>query len=408
MLSQKTITIVKSTAPILEKQGETLTKHFYKRMFSNNPEVKPLFNPAHQAVGAQQKALAGAICAYAANIDNLDVLGGAIELIAQKHASLHVEAKDYPVVGMNLLGSIKEVLGDAATVDIIDAWQEAYEFLAKILIGREQQIYLEQKSQPGGWEGFKNFTVVKKEKESSNITSFYLSPMDNKLPLFKPGQYITVRVPGPNGYTTMRNYSLSGKPGEKLFRISVKREDGLEKDDPKGYVSNYLHDDINIDSVLEIGPPSGEFYLDITENHDKPLVLLAAGIGITPILSILQTALDSMPHREIIFIHGVLNEGVQAFKRTIDNLAEIYSNLKVHYRYSEPNNTERLDLNVSIGFIDSKIIESLVSHKNADYYFCGPKLFMINIYHELLIWGIPASQVHFEFFGPLQRLTSGL
>lgn len=261
MLSQKTISIVKSTAPVLEKHGEALTKHFYKKMFSNNPEVKTLFNPAHQAAGLQQKALAGAICAYAANIDNLDALGGAVELIAQKHASLHIEAKDYPIVGMNLLASIKDVLGDAATDDIVNAWEEAYGFLAEILIGREQQIYTEQKSQPGGWEGFKEFTIVKKVPESSIITSFYLSPNDcSELPSFKPGQYITVRVPGQSGYTTMRNYSLSNKPGEKLFRISVKREDGLKQDDPKGYVSNYLHNNLDTDSILEVGPPCGEFF----------------------------------------------------------------------------------------------------------------------------------------------------
>ena len=83
MLSEKTVQIVKSTAPILQEHGETLTRHFYKRMFAHNPEVAPFFNPANQTSGSQQKALAGAICAYAANIDNLDVLGGAVELIAQ-------------------------------------------------------------------------------------------------------------------------------------------------------------------------------------------------------------------------------------------------------------------------------------------------------------------------------------
>ncbi len=91
MLSQQTIDIVKSTAPILNEHGETLTKHFYKRMFSHNPEVTPFFNPANQAGGTQQRALAAAICAYAANIDNLEVLGGAVELIAHKHASLMIK-----------------------------------------------------------------------------------------------------------------------------------------------------------------------------------------------------------------------------------------------------------------------------------------------------------------------------
>ena len=141
MLSQRTIDIVKATAPVLEEQGETLTQHFYKRMFAHNPEVAPLFNPAHQRAGSQQKALAAAICAYAANIENLEVLGGAVELIAQKHASLRILPDHYPIVGENLLASIREVLGPAATEEVITAWAEAYGFLAEILIGREKQIY---------------------------------------------------------------------------------------------------------------------------------------------------------------------------------------------------------------------------------------------------------------------------
>src|SRR5690606_13421513 len=155
MLSPQTIAIVKSTAPILAEHGETLTRHFYKRMFSHNPEVAPFFNPAHQKAGKQQRALAGAITAYAANIDNLEVLGNAVELIAQKHASLMIKPEHYPIVGENLLASIREVLGEGATDEVIDAWAEAYGFLAEILTGREKQIYTENAQKPGGWEGFK-------------------------------------------------------------------------------------------------------------------------------------------------------------------------------------------------------------------------------------------------------------
>ena len=190
MLNERTIAIVKSTAPILEQQGETLTRHFYKRMFSHNPEVAPFFNPANQTSGRQQRALAGAITAYAANIDNLEVLGGAVELIAQKHASLLIKPEHYPIVGENLLASIREVLGEGATDEVIHAWAEAYGFLAEILIGRERQIYQENAKKPGGWEGFKPFRVIRKEKESSNIASFYLAPADGApLPSFKPCPY---------------------------------------------------------------------------------------------------------------------------------------------------------------------------------------------------------------------------
>lgn len=406
MLNPETIRIVKSTAPILEEHGETLTRHFYKRMFEHNPEVAPFFNPANQTAGAQQRALAGAICAYAANIDNLDVLGGAVELIAQKHASLQIKPEHYPIVGANLLASIREVLGEGASDAVINAWGEAYGLLADILIGRERQIYKEAAEQPGGWEGFRDFRIDRKEEESTIITSFYLVPADGgELPAYKPGQYITLRMPSPDGQTTMRNYSLSDKPGQGYFRISVKREVGARADTPEGYVSNLLHDEKKVGDLLQIGPPCGEFFLDTSEHHQRPLVLLAAGIGITPILSMLLAIADAQPERRIILVVAAINEKVQAFKKTVDELDRRLPNLTVHYRYSEsPQPGWRRGENCSTGMVTAQLLESLLPERDADYYFCGPKPFMVQIYQDLLAWGIPGSQVHFEFFGPRQEL----
>lgn len=406
MLSEKTIAIVKATAPILAEHGETLTRHFYKRMFSHNPEVVPFFNPNHQITGKQQRALAGAIAAYAANIDNLKVLGEAVELIAQKHASLMIQEEQYPIVGENLLASIQEVLGAAATDEIIQAWGEAYNLLADILIGREKEIYIENAKKPGGWKGFKRFRVIRKEKESQNITSFYLTSAEGgALPHFKPGQYITVRVATPDGQTTMRNYSLSDKPGQEWFRISVKREEGPEASTPAGYVSNLLHQSIEVGMEVEMAPPCGEFFLDIKKTDSHPLVLLAAGVGITPIMSMLLTALEITPDRKIVFVHGVLNEDVQAFKKVIDHLAEKHPNFKAHYRYSEPL-SEMVSKNSSTGLIDAALINSFSPGNDAAYYFCGPQIFMSTIYQELLETGVPSSQMHFEFFGPRQALET--
>lgn len=408
MISQHTIDIVKSTAPILDEHGETLTKHFYKRMFEHNPEVIPFFNPANQAGGTQQRALAAAICAYAANIDNLEVLGSAVELIAHKHVSLQVKPEHYPIVGENLLASIREVLGEGATDDVINAWAEAYGLLVDILVGRESQLYKESSEKQGGWEGFKSFKIDRKEIESDVITSFYLKPEDGgALPDYMAGQYITVRVPTPDGSTTMRNYSLSDKSGHDYFRISVKKEIAANVDIPHGYVSNLLHDERNEGDVIEIAPPCGEFFLNENEKPLRPLVLLAAGVGITPIMSILKTALSITPDRKIIVVHGVINENTQAFKSTIDALVSGHSNVTAHYCYSDPQNdgVARQD-NCSTGFVDSSLIENFVPDHNADYYFCGPKPFMINIYKILLAWGVPIEQIHFEFFGPREELEN--
>lgn len=406
MLSAQTIAIVKTTAPVLDEHGETLTRHFYKRMFSHNPEVLPFFNPANQTGGTQQRALAAAICAYASNIDNLEVLGGAVELIAQKHASLLIKPEHYPIVGENLLASIREVLGEAATDDIINAWAEAYGFLADILIGREAQIYAEQKAQPHGWSDFKAFRVERKVAESEIITSFYLVPVDGGgVPHFKPGQYVTVRVPSPCGHTTMRNYSLSDKPGQGWLRISVKRETGPRADTPNGYVSNLLHDTLDVGGVVELAPPCGEFFLDDAAPATRPLVLLAGGIGITPVLSILKSALENTPDRQIVLVHGCLNETVQPFAEKLKGFAQAHKELSVHFVYNEPAPAGVTRIGDALqGMIDAALLDKLLPTKDADYYFCGPKPFMVSIYHQLLAWGIPASQAHFEFFGPRQGI----
>lgn len=406
MLDQETIETVKSTAPILRTHGETLTRHFYKKMFKNNPEVAPFFNQSNQSGGTQQKALAGAITAFAANVDNLEVLGSAVELIANKHASLQIKPEHYPIVGENLLASIKEVLGEGATEQVMAAWAEAYAFLADIMINREKQIYDENANKPGGWQGFRNFVIDRKQKESNLITSLYLKPEDgDPLPEFLPGQYITLRIKTEDGSTTMRNYSLSDQPGKDHFRISVKKQKGATKADPKGYVSHKLHQAFNAGDVLEIGPPCGEFFLPKTPQSTRPLVLLAGGIGITPILSILKTALSTRPDQQITLIYGCLNEKVQAFRPTLNALAKQHPNLTLHYRYSDPvKKGKKRGGQSSTGFVDQELIAKLLPSLEADYYFCGPKPFMKKVNQILNNWAIPEEQINFEFFGPREEL----
>ncbi len=403
MLSAKTIDTVKATAPIIADQAEALTRHFYKRMFTHNPEVIPYFNQAHQREGRQQKALAAAICAYAANIDRLEMLGSAVELIAQKHASLQVKPEHYPIVGENLLASIREVLGTLASDEVINAWSEAYGFLAGILTSREGQIYDQQLQAPGGWADFKTFRVIRKERESEVITSFYLISSDGtQLPRFKAGQYITLRVPTRDGkFTTMRNYSLSDQPGKPWFRISVKREDGLAPQDPVGYVSHYLHSAVEVGSTVEVAAPCGEFILDPKADNSVPLVFLSAGVGITPIYSMLATALAEKADREVTLVHAVRNQQVQAFRESMETLAGQHLNLRLYYRYSEARSKlEKSEGRSSAGLVDGRFLDSLNLNAAAEYYICGPEVFIAGVQSELLKRGVASENIHFEFFGP--------
>ncbi len=174
------MSLVKATVPALREHGETITRTFYSNMFAEHPELYNIFNPANQANGGQPRSLAAAVLAYAERIDNPGVLGGMLERIEGKHVSLEIKPEHYPIVGTNLLGAIKQVLGDAATPEILDAWGAAYGKLAEIMIGGEKALYDASAALPAGWRGFKPFRVERRVAESDYMMSFYLVPQDGE------------------------------------------------------------------------------------------------------------------------------------------------------------------------------------------------------------------------------------
>ncbi len=407
MLSENTIQLVKATAPVVAEHAEAITRRFYQLMFTGDPQVKAYFNQAHQHAGTQQRALAGAICAYAANIDNLGALGPAVELIAQKHCSLGIEAEHYPIVGKHLLVAIKDVLGDAATDEIIAAWGEAYGLLAQVCIGREAQIYDDQVNQPGGWNGYRKFVVESKTRESDIITSFYLKPADGgEIPAFKPGQYITVRIDHPTTPTSPRNYSLSDRSGTGYYRISVKREPAPTSEAPAGLVSNYLHDEVREGDQIEIGPPCGEFTLDVAALGGRPVVLIGGGIGITPLLAMFKELAHQDYEAPVLLVHAARNSRLHALAAEAREVAQGRENFTTHFCYDEPLPDDlaqgRCD---SLGCVDAELLQELLPVLDAEFYFCGPKPFMIGLAEMLNELGVADSQAHYEFFGPKQELV---
>lgn len=253
MLTNAQRDLIKATVPLLESGGEALTTHFYRMMLSEHPEVRPLFNQAHQASGDQPRALAGGVLMYARHIDRLEALGPLVRQVVNKHVALQILPEHYPIVGGCLLRAIREVLGaEIATDAVIEAWTVAYQQLADIFIGAEEQLYTENAAAPGGWRGARSFRVARKVVESAEITSFHLVPVDGGALLdHQPGQYIGMRLLL-DGEEVRRNYSLSALANGREYRISVKREVG-------GRVSNHLHDNVQVGDELELFPPSGEF-----------------------------------------------------------------------------------------------------------------------------------------------------
>nr|WP_204670970.1 NO-inducible flavohemoprotein [Gracilibacillus alcaliphilus] len=394
-LDQKTIETIKATVPVLAERGKEITAHFYQQLFITHPSLKNIFNQSNQRKGEQPQALANAVYAAAANIDQLETILPVVQQIAHKHRSLHIKPEHYPIVGENLLKAMKHVLQEAATDEIIEAWAKAYNVIADVFIQVEKEMYEEIEQKPGGWVGYRSFFVAKKVKESDVITSFYLKPNDEGLlPDYEPGQYITVKVNIPGvPYTCQRQYSLSCKPNPDYFRISVKREEGTVGN-PDGVVSHFLHETIQEDDILELSAPAGDFVLD---NEERPLVLISGGVGLTPLICMLEAAVTEQPQREIYYIHAAKNERVHALQQRINEITDQYKQVKAFTIYEQPEQANNCD---KTGFIDLDFIQSVVPHKEASFYFCGPTPFMQTVSQALSNWGINPAHIYYEFFGP--------
>ena len=390
MLSQKTIDIIKSTAPVLEVHGVAITTTFYKNLFEAHPELLNIFNHANQAKGRQQTALANTVYAAAVHIDNLAAIIPVVKQIGQKHVSLGIKAEHYPIVGEHLLGAIKEVLGDAATDEIINAWAEAYGVIANAFIGIEEEMYVATESKQGGWRFFKDFVVADKVKESDNITSFYLKPADGSvLPTYEAGQFITVRVRVPGEeYLMNRQYSLSKAADTESFRISVKKED---ENDPAGKVSVHLHENVKVGDKIELTAPAGDFVLDTEKT--TPVTFLSGGVGITPMMSMFETIAKNNPNRPVSFIYSARNENLHPFDQDIRSLMETMEDAKYVSLYSESGD----------GFITKDVLKEHAL-PNGDVYVCGPVGFMEAMINHLLELGFTNEQIHYEFFGPALQL----
>jgi nitric oxide dioxygenase len=401
-LSDSTVSIVKATVPALEAHGVAITTRMYERMFRNEA-IRDLFNQSHQgATGGQPKALALAVLAYARNIGNLGALGGAVERIAQKHVALNILPEHYPFVAEALLGAIKDVLGNAATDAVLAAWGEAYWQLAEILIGREAVIYRQAAAQPGGWNGWRDFVVEHTMDESSIIRSFSLVPADGGAILrHRPGQYLGLALDIPNIGKLRRNYSVSCAPNDRAYRITVKREatTGI----PPGHASNWLHDHAGPGTVLHVAVPAGDFFLNPDET--APVVLASGGVGLTPMVSMLESLAQSRSVRPVWWVHGASDRRVHAMREHVRGLVSALPNARSTTFYAAPQETDRIGIDYDIeGLVSANWLAANTPVAEAIYYLCGPKPFLRSLAGGLLRQGVPTDRVRYEFFGPADEM----
>ncbi len=268
-----------------------------------------------------------------------------------------------------------------------------------------------KESEVAGWNGWRKFEVAKRQLEPGDICSFYLVPHDHKpIPGFNPGQYLTfnLNIPG-DSKPTVRCYSLSDGPRDDYYRVSIKRvPPPRDKPDvPPGKGSNFFHDHIQEGEIIDVKAPGGHFFLDI--NTDHPIVLIGGGIGITPVLSMLNALVynpesgnyDKPLTREVYFVLGVRSSKDHPMKEHVEMLDKMHDRLHVHVCYSRPGDDDKEGVDYQhAGRVNLDLFKKILPSNNFQYYMCGPPPFMEAIVPALEEWGVPEKHIHYEAFGP--------
>ena len=403
--------IVRDTLPLVGEHVEEIAPVFYGRMFAAHPELlRDTFNRGNQARGAQQKALAASVATYATLLVAPDGPSPAALLsrIGHKHVSLGITEDQYEIVHEHLMAAIVEVLGaDVVTGDVAAAWDAVYWHMARTLIAFEHGLYAEAQVTPG--DVFRTARVIRRIEESSSVASFELAAPEGDEPLadFLPGQYISVGVRLADGARQLRQYSLSDAPGRGRWRISVRREDG----DPAGEVSSHLHRTLHEGDELQVTLPAGDLVLDAQAT--SPLVLVSAGIGITPMLGMLRhlAAVDS--EREVVVLHA---DGDAADAAHLPELLDTVASLPEH-----SGSRARLWFSGELGEdpLAGRTDPRLSAHagrmtitgehlpEGAEIYLCGGSGFLRGAREQLIAAGADEERMHVELFSPNDWLLPG-
>ncbi|ROV92314.1 hypothetical protein VSDG_07266 [Cytospora chrysosperma] len=402
-LTYQQMRLVKATIPALREKGEKITTIFYKTMLHAHPELNNFFNSVNQANHRQPRALTSVILAFASAINyDISELIPKLERMCNKHCSLGIRPEHYDIVGKYLIAAFGEVLGPAMTPETKVAWERAYWVLAKMLIGREKQLYNEF----GDWKGWKPFSIIRKESETDDIVNFYLQPQDKKpLPGFLPGQYVSVQACIPSvGYFQSRQFSLSDAPHRDYYRITVKREASMHASSdvqyPTGVMTNFLIDTLNPGDVVDVTHPAGEFYLDTNNWSSVPAVLISAGVGVSPMVSMLNTMMDLQPRRDVSWIHGARRmipfySHIREAKKKMPNLR---TNIFKTHLADEDLAGVTFDYDFRVDLAKVNPDDLFLQHGGTEYYICGPEQFMIEMADYLKSQGVELRRMKFELF----------
>ena len=368
MLSPKSAELVEATLPAVGAAIGEISRLFYERMFAEHPILlRHLFNRGNQANGTQAQALAGSVAAFASGLLAGQRPDAMLRRIAHKHVSVGVTPGQYAVVHVHLMAAIGDVLD--VTPEIAAAWSEVYWLMADTLIGLERFL-------PRGQQEYR---VIARFQETEDVVTFVVRPVSGPVPPSSPGQYVSVHVPLPDGARQIRQYSLSGRTDDAL-QFSVKRD---------GEVSNHLHDFAPVGSTLRLSQPAGDLTL---EPGDGPVLLASAGIGCTPMISMLAELAATDSPRRVIAVHGDRDQLAHPFRAELAQLVAKLEDAQAHVFYERPIGDWPAE---RTGLVDLAGIEI---PRDTTAYLCGPVPFLRAVRSQLLDAGV--TDVHYEVFGP--------
>lgn len=254
---------------------------------------------------------------------------------------------------------------------------------------------------PPAWSGFRRLRVSRLTRESKSVLSLVLEPADG-LPLSPalPGQFVVLRMrPTADAPFVMRNYSLSDGPSSDHYRVSVKHE-------VNGVASTYLDSQIQQDDVLEVSAPRGSFIL---LPGDRPVVLLSAGVGATPVLAMLHALAAELSPRPVWWVYGARDGGDHPFHQEARTLIQSLAHGRVHIRYSQPRPEDRVGVDFdAAGHVSLAVLQEIGVPRDGDFYLCGPPSFLRDLTSGLNSWGVSRNCVHTEIFGPGESITPGV
>lgn len=392
-LSPGSETIVAATAGVVAEHAEEITSVFYPAMFAAHPELLRVFNRANQAIGEQPKALAASVVAFAVQLidPNAPDFSPVMRRIAHKHVSLGIKASEYTIVGKYLMDAVGTVLGDAITPEVRMAWEEVYWLFGTTLIAEEARLYALGGTDPE--HPWRRYRVVERFEESGEVFSLLLAPVTGEVPSHHTGQYVAIAVDLPDGSRQPRQYTISSGPRGDSLRVTIKRVRGVD-DAPDGQVSTWLFHHAVPGMLLDVSQPAGDVVLD---DADAPLVLVSAGIGITPVAAILEDLSRRQPGRTVRLFHADRAHDTHALYSSLRRQVLAMEDASAQNWYEQDADAAPTLRPALGGFMDLTEVDL---PDGATVFMCGPLPFMQAMRGQLIARGVPADRINYEVFGP--------